>query len=642
MVLAKNNHLLLLKLEQYNVMGVWDKYNNTKNKKKSVWDKYDKLTQKQNNVPTSFKERLTGTPTKQKDGTYKANTGILPFMGELGKNLYSVATGNPEKVGATLGQSIAVNRGDFNALNKANLSKQDTEFKILKLIQEKKKRGEDVSRLTKAYNDSVSTKTDSIQSLAPKSQISNKQAIGELLNMGSSMVGVGALTAGKTGLIGGKTAVNSFRLLSKTAQREALKNLTGKQILANLAKETGINTGIGYGVDVSNNLSQDKKGAAMFKPGLGTTFGALGTGLLGGQEAARLQKANSAARISDKFNQTFNIPEVGIKPGQLESPDMKASRLQQEIANRSNPSVNKLPSGETIEMQSPEINASIRKINEVPPTITPEVPKTAIEKRAESFNSRNDFIKSERSKISFSQDINKNKLTKGFVSEVPKLTDKQLGDVWDTVHTTPTEKGLPPLQPKPISQPKQKSTNTEIPKSEVPKTKEETFKEQADTIDEKAQADTNNDPLKVDSINIKAEGEKATKYIETFGVDKARRVALKLDGEPEGVRASAVLAELKNKAQKEGDYALAKELAVSDSRKMSSQDINLAKLEDPNSFDLAIKEIYESKRKGKNIVTKFNEKSEINSIAQKIRKAVDSVNLDNLSIKKLAASLICK
>lgn len=587
-------------------------------------------------VKTSFKERLTGAPTKQRDGSYKANTGVLPFLGEVGKNLYGVVTGNPQNVGSTLGQSLSVNRGDFNALNKANQEKSDIKLNLIKTINKNKELGKDNTSLLKAYNDLNST-DETIQTLAPKSQISNKQAIGELLDVGSSMLGVGALTAGKTALIGGKTAVNSFKLLSKVAQKEIIKNMTAKEIMANLAKETTINTGIGYGVDVSNNLSQDKKGAAMFKPGLGTAFGALATAGLGGQEAARLQKANSATRIESKYAQKFNVPEAGSPlPGYQNKfvPQLESPKIQ-------------LP-GEGILKSSEDLRN--------PKLITqPEIPKSPIIKEAEKFISKQDYINYKKNNQSNLSDLIKaKKITTlpGQKVTTTKLNDLQLGKIWEEAHTTPKQEGLPPLQqntPKintkqPTFDPAtgQPNMKQEIPTQEIPKTKEQTFKEQADTIDSKAQSETNNNPIKVDSINIKAEGEKAVSYIETFGKDKARRVALKLDGEPEGVRASAVLAELKNQAQKEGDFALATELAISDARKMSSQEINLAKLEDPNSFDLQVKDIYESKRKKQNIVTKMNEKSAINSIAQKLRKAVESVNLDNFSIKKLAASLMCK
>lgn len=651
-------------------MGAWDKYDKEKKNKKSAWAKYDKADV----VKTSFKERLTGSPTQQRDGSFKANTGVLPFMGEVGKNLYNIVTGSPDKLGQTLGQSIAVNRGDFDALNEANLRKEDLKLQLVKKINESKNAGRDITRLVDAYNNLLQGGGDTIQSLAPKSQISNKQALSEVLNVGTSALGVGALSSGKAGLAGGKAAISSFQLAKKGAMKEVVKGMTSKEIMQNLAKEIAVNTGIGYGFDVSSNLEKDKKGAAIFKPGLATAFSALGTGALGGQEAGRIQRANSAARIAAKFDVPYKVPDAGTPPvGYFKA-----------IPERATPE-----RSPAIELPEPGILKAGEDLRNPPVKQQPEIPKTRLEIKANAFNSKKDFITSERKLINIINDTNKAtaKFGRKNVVEPLKLTDNQLGDIWEKAHATPKQQGLPPL-PKETTTPKQtpkqeaptpkfnkegfrpvqegeilpngyttkmnvstgeQMTNAPFKdtppasKSEVPlRTKEETFKKEADTIDEKAQFETNNDPLKVDSINLKAEGEKADKYIETFGVDKARRVALKLDGEPEGVRASAVLSKLKNKAIKDNNYELAAELAVSDARKMSSQEINLAKLEDPNSFDLAVKEISEARRSNRNTVVKLNEKSEINSISNKLRKAIGDATLDNLSIRKLAAKLICK
>lgn len=267
----------------------------------------------QERVPTSWKERFTGAPTKLKDSTFKANTGVLPFLGEVGKNAYGMVTGNPERVGETLGQSIAVNTGAFDALNKANLQNEDIKLNLVKRIIENKKLGKDNSKLIRAYNN-LSGSKDTIQSLAPKSQISNKQALGEVLDVGAAALSMGALSSvGKATLVDGKTALQSFKLLSKTAQKEILKSMTAEQIVKNLGKEVLVNSGIGYAYDVSGNLKNDEKGIKMFKPGLGTVLGATGTALLGGPGAAKLQTANSEARIASKFKQEFNIPNVGTK-----------------------------------------------------------------------------------------------------------------------------------------------------------------------------------------------------------------------------------------------------------------------------------------------------------------------------------------
>jgi hypothetical protein len=623
-------------------MGKYDvllQGNNSKEEVDFSKNKYASLLPKKS---TSWKERFTGTPTKQYNGTYTANTGIIPVAKEVGRSLFQGTVGT----GESLGQSISVNRGDFDALNKANEEKSTIKLNLVKKINDNKKLGRDNTALIKVYN-SMSGPDDTIQTLAPATTKSKGQVLGELGLMAAGLLGAGTMSASAKGLgyVGGKV------------EQAALAKLTAKQLKNNLIKDVALNTGVGYGSDVSRNFADGKTGPGAFKPGLGTVAGFALPGLLGNANMNKILKQQSDARIASKYAQEFKIPDA--VPGRFDS--VKPAKITDAIYN---------PKEVT-----PKLDINIQPGARF---ITPEVkPSNPVELRATKAKTKQDFINNE---VGF--------FTRTKQTPTPAIM-KQMDNAWEKMHpkpvqetipktprTNPINKGLnqadqPNIAPGQAEIPKydaegfrpvkegeilpngyttkmntqtgEQVTNApfkDTPTQEIPK--EQSFKNSVDEITQRAEQESTNSPLEVDSINLKAEGEKAKSYIGIFGKDKAKRVAMGIDSAPDGVKAGAIHSELTNQAIKEGDYVLAKDLATSDVFKPSAQEINLAKNREPNSFYWAVKDINDTLRKKRNIVSKMNEKSEINNIADKIRKSIEGVQLDNLSIKKLAASLICK
>lgn len=514
------------------------------------------------NKKTSFKERLTGTPTKNYDNTYKANTGILPFLAEIPKTLVSGTVGT----GKILGESMAVNRGDFDALNKANQNTEDIKLALVKKIIENKKSGKDNTKLINEYN--RLNPSDTIKSLAPNSQVSNLEALGNVGMMGIEATGLSSLAR----------SAKAFGYIGKEAEKQFVKNLTAKELKKRLAAEVAFNTAQGYGTDVAMKAQQDKKD---FSPGIGTALGFGATLLVGNQQLNKTLNEQSAARIAAKKAQTFNIPEAGTPPlpKQLEAPSIK------------------LPAKGILEGQQKLREGFPKQVVNQTTTQFPKIETPSVESKPQ-FDSQG-FRKVETGEV----------LPNGYTTKMNQTTGE-----------TMTNAPIKETQTQPV-----KNLNEEF-----------------DNIEKQAQQEINNKPLEVDSINLKAEGEKAKVAINTLGKEKARRIALGIDEAPNGVRAGAIHSELTNIAKKEGDYELGAELANSDIFKPSSQEINLAKNREPNSFYWNVKDIIESRRKNRNIVIKLNEKSEINNISKRLRETIDSISLDNLSIKKLAAKLICK
>jgi len=586
-------------------------------KKKSGFTTAAQFLKKQNDVPTSWKERLTGTPTKLKDGTYKANTGVLPFLAEVPKTLVSGTIGT----GKTLGESMAVNEGAFDNLNKANLETENIKLALVKKIIENKKLGKDNTKLIKEYNRLYPS--DSIESLAPNSQISNLEALGNIGMLATEVTSPSAIARSGT----------AFGYLGKEAGKEALKTLTKEQLKKQLIKEIAFNTAQGYITDVSMNAQNNK---VDFKPGIGTALGFGLTGLVGNQAYNKTLNEQSAARIEKKLNQGFNIPAAGTKfDNAFRSKQTFADNLKNQEVNI-NPKNNILDDGFTPGTdKTPNIN-----MNEGAFVPTPKAePKSILEGRAFVNPNKNDFIGQEIQRLQKAG------------AKIPSNAQKIASEAWDRMHPiadTSKIKNIPTESP--VNKGLNETQITDTPKIDQPGVNpQETIQptpkslnESVDEIEVKAQEEINNDPLKVDSINLKAEGEKAKVVINSVGTEKARRIALGIEEPPRGVRAGAVHSELVNMAYKNGDHELGAELAMSDIFKPSAQEINLARNREPNNFYWVVKDIADARRNGRNAVVKMNEKTEINSIANKLRKTIETTVLDNMSIRKLAAKLICK
>lgn len=214
---------------------------------------------------------------------------------------------------------------------------------------------------------------------------------------------------------------------------------SAKQIAKRLAVEGAASGFIG---STGRVITDDKKGLDAIKDiGIGTFGGGVGGGILGylgGRIAGKTLSAQERAmeRAFGK-GKTYKIPEAG-KPPAIQLPE-RATPERSPAIELPEPGI--LKAGE--DLRNPKVN-------------TPEVPKTRLEIKAGKFNSKKDFINSERKLINTINETNKvaSKFGRKNVVEPLKLTDKQLGDIWEKAHAAPKEPVLQPL-PKETNIPKQ-------------------------------------------------------------------------------------------------------------------------------------------------------------------------------------------
>jgi hypothetical protein len=205
-------------------------------------------------------------------GAYKAKYQTPKAPTVKGGLVGEIFTGNTQRFGKTIGESIAAPE-NADKYAESLKSHTDIQSKLIKAINDKKKLGQDTTKLM----DALTSHTQSTPKLEDfTGEVINKtggQIAGEALGTGVEMLSVGALK--------GVKGLGLARGLGKTAQeanvaREAYKASTPLQKLGTVAKDTALNVAqtapLGYGLDVSQNLQEGKTGAEAFKPGLGTAL----------------------------------------------------------------------------------------------------------------------------------------------------------------------------------------------------------------------------------------------------------------------------------------------------------------------------------------------------------------------------------
>lgn len=207
----------------------------------------------------------------------------------------------------------------------------------------------------------------------------------------------------------------------------------GKQSAKEIGKRLAVEGAVsGFAGSAGRAITDDKKGLDAIKDiGIGTFGGGVGGGILGylgGRIAGKTLSAQERA-MERAFGEgkTYKIPEAG-KPPAIQLPE------------RASPA--KTPAIELPEPGILKAGEDLRK----PPVKKPEVQiKTPLEVKAGSFNSKKDFINSQLKLINTINETNKavKKFGGKNVIEQVKLTEKQLGDIWEKAHATPKEVRLP-------------------------------------------------------------------------------------------------------------------------------------------------------------------------------------------------------
>lgn len=194
------------------------------------------------------------------DATFKDRfSNAKPTIGAVEK--IADFTGGKE-ISQGLGQAAAQGKNS-RMLEETQVAQTNLLDKALKTLREKKDRGEDTSRLEsalKVFGEEVGDTGAGAQELLNPNKLTNKQVIGDALQLGTTIVGAGSLPSTAKNVVGaetiGKGIVSGAKEGAKfggafgTAQgaSEALQNdLSGKEVLKKSALG-GVEGGIAGGV----------------------------------------------------------------------------------------------------------------------------------------------------------------------------------------------------------------------------------------------------------------------------------------------------------------------------------------------------------------------------------------------------------
>ena len=212
----------------------------------------------------------------------------------LGRKIGDFFTSGTQKLGTSLGQLAAT--GDVaKGLEQSETLASNQEVLLRRRITENKKVGKDNSKLERSLSDLTGRQSfdQGIKEFVPAVNKTGKQLVGEAVMTGVEAT-TGGLISGAKGFGLKRIAPTAVDAATQKAQFLA-KPLSGKvaEIGVRRAKDVAQALPFGYSVDVANNLMEDKSGASIFKPGLGTLLSATIPLAIGGVQATR-QVASSA------------------------------------------------------------------------------------------------------------------------------------------------------------------------------------------------------------------------------------------------------------------------------------------------------------------------------------------------------------
>lgn len=222
---------------------------------------YSKFKEQKNYVPTTFTQRMTGEPVRQKDGSFRPTVGITNVLSEL------PIIGPFARGAKTYGETRAYNS-----------------------LDDKTRQLVDVNEIAPDIN-------------RKKSEI--------IFDAGEAAID--AATGGVSSLFR-KGVVKTGVLATSKARKLADLSLTRSQILKRAGVDTALNTGAAYEYEVGQNVREGKTGVDALKPGAGTPLVAMLTGVLGAKNATELSNKISASKIAEKYSQKFNVPNAGTPP----------------------------------------------------------------------------------------------------------------------------------------------------------------------------------------------------------------------------------------------------------------------------------------------------------------------------------------
>lgn len=198
-------------------------------------------------------------------------------------------TGGKE-LGQGLGQALALGKNS-KAIEDTQNEQNQIVSSLVKRIKEKKALGQDTSKLEGALQDlgaDMEKRGNNAEQILNPNQLTEKQIIGDALQVGTTILGAGALP-GATKAVTGATTI-------------------GKGIVQ--GAKTGATTGAIFGgaTGVSQGLQEDKSGKDILKQGLGgavtgliggAVVGGLTGGITGGLKGRALRKQVLNNRVSE-------------------------------------------------------------------------------------------------------------------------------------------------------------------------------------------------------------------------------------------------------------------------------------------------------------------------------------------------------
>ena len=198
----------------------------------------------------------------------------LGFAKNFGRSLLDKVTGAVD-LGETIGETLAT---PFVAeqTSRADAYAAGTQQELLKRIREKKGRGEDTSRLERAYNELAGAKIDpkkTIEEALPSLSKSTAQVLGEVGLVGLDVLSAGTFGAAARGARTGAllpSAQSTVPTVAKGVEKLA-KEPVG--LFTNEgARRVGTGGALGYGYDVASGLQAGEENP--YAPGWGTLIGA--------------------------------------------------------------------------------------------------------------------------------------------------------------------------------------------------------------------------------------------------------------------------------------------------------------------------------------------------------------------------------
>ncbi len=237
-----------------------------------------------------------------------ANTQKAPANDVKGGIVGEIFTGNTQRFGKTTGEALAAPK-NARLYEKSALSHGEIRNNLARQIHERRKQGEDVSRLEKILSEHVADAPTLEQFTGDVINKTTGQVLGEAAGTALEILPFGPYGKAAKAMKTGQLAAKSL----PSVATGAIKAITNPKSLLTkaTAKAVGEGAAFGYGVDVTQGL-QDKQGAKSFKPGIGTAIGALapvavkGAGKLLGSTAERTAaKTEKLAAEGDRLASTI-------------------------------------------------------------------------------------------------------------------------------------------------------------------------------------------------------------------------------------------------------------------------------------------------------------------------------------------------